>query len=601
MEKGPGCDPRPFVTPRRVEGQNGSGASTSVVAVSIQCPRDAANGSLGAKLIGRHLARALVLHELEGDLLTFAQIAHASALDGADVDENVLSAIIRLDETKTLGRIEPLDCTDAHNESFRCVIVMARDKTHAPAFRFFEQEGRQQAHSHARGQVVRPKYRHTPYGRLKPRMSMRTAGKSGCRAPRGRSGALQCARFRQQARRSRTASPAPVPVRENPVAQPVPPHRRQGRLQPAGRPRPRPPAPGLARRAGRGSRRSAPARAPMCWSSPRARSRSAAPCSACPRGPLRLEESQAAAAVGQIALARTWSEALGHHGLTAGQILLTLADTEERRRYLNARATLGRLLDLRAVPVINENDTVATTEIRYGDNDRLAARVATMAGADLLVLFSDIDGLYTAPPAQRPGRAAYPAGRAHHAGDRRDGGRRGLRTVARRHAHQDRGRQDRGRRRHAHADRRRARQEPARGHRGRRALHLVPDRLQPRHRAQDLDRRLARAARRAVSSMPARSRALRGGASLLPVGVSRIEGDFARGDAVLIRDAAGAVLGRGLVAYDAARGRARAGQGLARHRGDPGLSRPRRDDPPGRHGARASVKVDGETGGWTGH
>ena len=112
-----------------------------------------------------------------------------------------------------------------------------------------------------------------------------------------------------------------------------------------------------------------------------------------PSGPLKLEESQAAAAVGQIALARTWSEALGHHGLTAGQVLLTLADTEERRRYLNARATLGRLIDLRAVPVINENDTVATTEIRYGDNDRLAARVATMAGADLLVLCSDGDGL----------------------------------------------------------------------------------------------------------------------------------------------------------------------------------------------------------------
>ena len=117
-----------------------------------------------------------------------------------------------------------------------------------------------------------------------------------------------------------------------------------------------------------------------------------------PSGPLRLEESQAAAAVGQIALARTWAEALGHHALTAGQILLTLADTEERRRYLNGRETMNQLLKLGAVPIINENDTVATTEIRYGDNDRLAARVATMVGADLLVLLSDIDGLYTAPP-----------------------------------------------------------------------------------------------------------------------------------------------------------------------------------------------------------
>src|ERR1700761_5247136 len=117
-----------------------------------------------------------------------------------------------------------------------------------------------------------------------------------------------------------------------------------------------------------------------------------------PRGPLKLEESQAAAAVGQIALARTWSEVLGHHGIGAGQILVTLQATEERRRYLNARSTIGKLLEWRAIPVINENDTVATNEIRYGDNDRLAARVATMASADLLILLSDVEGLYTAPP-----------------------------------------------------------------------------------------------------------------------------------------------------------------------------------------------------------
>jgi glutamate 5-kinase len=123
---------------------------------------------------------------------------------------------------------------------------------------------------------------------------------------------------------------------------------------------------------------------------------------------LRLEESQAAAAVGQIALASAWADALGRHGLRSGQILLTLGDTEERRRYLNARATISKLLEFRAVPVINENDTVATTEIRYGDNDRLAARVATMMGADLLVLLSDIDGLYTAPPARDPMAAFIP-------------------------------------------------------------------------------------------------------------------------------------------------------------------------------------------------
>ena len=126
------------------------------------------------------------------------------------------------------------------------------------------------------------------------------------------------------------------------------------------------------------------------------------------RRALKLEESQAAAAVGQIALAGAWSEELGRHGLRSGQVLLTLGDTEERRRYLNARATMSTLLKMKAVPVINENDTVATSEIRYGDNDRLAARVATMMGADLLVLLSDIDGLYTAPPALDPGATFIP-------------------------------------------------------------------------------------------------------------------------------------------------------------------------------------------------
>src|SRR5215475_675733 len=125
-------------------------------------------------------------------------------------------------------------------------------------------------------------------------------------------------------------------------------------------------------------------------------------------GALKLEDSQAAAAVGQIALARTWTEALGRHGITAGQVLLTLGDTEERRRYLNARSTIAKLLEWRAVPVINENDTVATNEIRYGDNDRLAARVATMASADLLILLSDVDGLYDAPPSQNPNAKLIP-------------------------------------------------------------------------------------------------------------------------------------------------------------------------------------------------
>ncbi len=126
-----------------------------------------------------------------------------------------------------------------------------------------------------------------------------------------------------------------------------------------------------------------------------------------PAGKLRLEESQAAAAVGQIALAQSWSEALATRKIVAAQVLVTLADTEERRRHLNARATLSTLLAQGAVPVINENDTVATSEIRYGDNDRLAARVASMMSADCLVLLSDIDGLYTAPP-EKPGSTFVP-------------------------------------------------------------------------------------------------------------------------------------------------------------------------------------------------
>ena len=142
------------------------------------------------------------------------------------------------------------------------------------------------------------------------------------------------------------------------------------------------------------------------------------------RARCKLEDSQAAAAVGQIALARTWSEALGRHGIGAGQVLVTLGDTEERRRYLNARNTIAKLLEWRAVPVINENDTVATNEIRYGDNDRLAARVATMASADVLVLLSDVDGLYDAPPDRNADAKLDPAGRAHHAADRGDGGQR---------------------------------------------------------------------------------------------------------------------------------------------------------------------------------
>src|SRR6202521_4056554 len=125
-------------------------------------------------------------------------------------------------------------------------------------------------------------------------------------------------------------------------------------------------------------------------------------------GRLKLEESQAAAAVGQIRLAHAYKELLDVHEITVAQILLTLGDTEDRRRYLNARETLNTLLSLGCIPVINENDTVATAEIRFGDNDRLAARVAEMVQADQLILLSDIDGLYTADPRRDPSAAHIP-------------------------------------------------------------------------------------------------------------------------------------------------------------------------------------------------
>jgi glutamate 5-kinase len=269
-----------------------------------------------------------------------------------------------------------------------------------------------------------------------------------------------------------------------------------------------------------------------------------------PKGPLKLEESQAAAAVGQIALAQNWAQALAHHGITAGQILVTLADTEERRRYLNARATIGRLLDMRAVPVINENDTVATTEIRYGDNDRLAARIAATAGADLLVLFSDVDGLYTAPPALDPAANHIPVVgvitpeiEAMAGGAASELSRGGMRTKVEAAKIATSG--------GAHmliADGRAKNPLHAVMAGGRCTWFLTP--------ATPASARKAWIAgtlepRGTVHLDAGAARALATGKSLLPVGVTRIEGQFARGDAVLIRDALGVELGRGLVAYDA--------------------------------------------------
>ncbi len=285
-----------------------------------------------------------------------------------------------------------------------------------------------------------------------------------------------------------------------------------------------------------------------------------------PPGPLELEDSQAAAAVGQIALARTWTEALSRHGITAGQVLVTLGDTEERRRYLNARSTIDKILEWRAVPVINENDTVATTEIRYGDNDRLAARVATMVSADLVVLLSDIDGLYDAPPGTTASAQHIPRveritpeieAMAGAAGSGLSRG--GMQTkieaakiVTAAGTHM----------------------VIASGHlehpldaiaKGARCT-WFRRRRQSGDGAQKMDRRLAGTQRHARRSTPGAVAALRRGNSLLPVGVIRIEGDFARGDAVIIRGPDGAEIGRGLCAYDAGRCAKNPGPLIGRYR-----------------------------------
>lgn len=268
-----------------------------------------------------------------------------------------------------------------------------------------------------------------------------------------------------------------------------------------------------------------------------------------PGGTLKLEDSQAAAAVGQIALARTWAEALGGVGLTAGQILVTFADTEERRRYLNARATIGRLLAMKAVPVLNENDSVATAEIRYGDNDRLAARVATMASADLLILLSDVAGLYTAPPALDPAAQLIPVvPRISAEIEAMAGGaasilsRGGMRTKieAGKIATTGGAHMLIADGRIAHPIRRLAEGGPC-------TWFLSPSNpvtARKKWIAGQIE------PRGTVWIDEGAARAILAGSSLLPAGVRRIEGGFKRGDCVLIRSEAGE-LGRGLTAYSA--------------------------------------------------
>lgn len=267
-----------------------------------------------------------------------------------------------------------------------------------------------------------------------------------------------------------------------------------------------------------------------------------------PKGALELEQSQAAAAVGQISLAAAYQALAARHGIIVAQILLTLGDTEQRRRYLNARHTIETLLELGAVPVVNENDTVATAEIKYGDNDRLSARVASMVSADCLVLLSDIDGLYTAPPQTDPAARHIPIvteitpeieAMAGAPGTELSKG--GMKTKI------EAGKIALGAGTNmvitsgnvmnplrAIAEGSKvswflASQDPVTAKK-----RWIAGQLEPRG---------------TLHIDAGAEKALLSGKSLLPAGVTRIEGAFDRGDAVIIRSTDGRELGRGLVAY----------------------------------------------------
>ena len=269
------------------------------------------------------------------------------------------------------------------------------------------------------------------------------------------------------------------------------------------------------------------------------------------RDVLKLEEKQAAAAAGQIELAHAYQDALARRGITVAQILLTLADTEERRRHLNARSTIETLLRVGALPVINENDTVATEEIRFGDNDRIAARVAQMISADTLVLLSDIDGLYTADPRGNRDATLVPevtevtaeieamAGTAppgHSSGGmitKLDAAKiamaAGCRMVI--------------------ADGKTPRPLTAIAE-GAPCTWFLPS-AEPRTARK---RWIAGAVKPAgaITIDTGAVKALAAGKSLLPAGVTSVDGDFERGDAVVVKGPDGGVMGRGLIAYSAA-------------------------------------------------
>jgi glutamate 5-kinase len=273
------------------------------------------------------------------------------------------------------------------------------------------------------------------------------------------------------------------------------------------------------------------------------------------KGPLRLEESQAAAAVGQIRLAHAYKELLEEREIPVAQVLLTLEDSERRRRYLNARATLAALLAHGAVPVINENDTVATAEIRYGDNDRLAARVAQMVSADCLVLLSDIDGLYTADPNKDETaqfipvvRSITPRIEAMGGGSASDVGSGGMATkiaaakiavAAGCHMCISAGA-------HLHPVRR--------IEQGARCTWFVPTASPRAARKQWISGTLKPSGALVIDD--GALRALKSGKSLLPAGVTRLTGRFDRGDTVSVVTQSGREVARGITAYsdaDAAR------------------------------------------------
>lgn len=270
---------------------------------------------------------------------------------------------------------------------------------------------------------------------------------------------------------------------------------------------------------------------------------------------LKLEEKQAAAATGQIRLAHAYQETLARHDVTVAQVLVTLEDTEERRRHLNARNTIDTLLKLGAVPVINENDTVATAEIRFGDNDRLAARVAQMVSADTLVLLSDIDGLYTADPRKDPNARHIPTVREltpeieGMAGEPPPGYSSGgmvTKIAAARVALSAGCRMviAKGKRMNPLAALER---RPEDG--GALCTWFLPS-------AEPTSARKAWIAGHVNATGvlvvdDGATRALSNGASLLPAGVSAVQGDFDRGDVVIVRTQEGREVARGLVAYSA--------------------------------------------------